>query len=514
VNAADANPPVAPSASPERRGVLLLCLLAAVHVFVFSAAFPFFNNMDEIPHFDLVVKYSHGHFPRGLEPLGEESSLYTLTYASPEYMWLPKSFPNGRFPEPFWIQPAGESSKASRQDAAFQRADAAWHSIDKLPFWQNYESSQYPLYYAAAGLWWRAIRALSVGGLRALYCVRFLNLLFVAALVWVGYVAARMIFPESALLRTGVPALIAFFPQQAFYSIQNDVLSPLCFGLAFIGLLRLMDAERPVAGLGIFTGLSLAATFLVKLSNLPLLAVSGLVIAFVAWRRRREGKLRASLPALVLLVLCATLPAATWMAWMRHAFGNFTGMEAKLAFITWTRKPFGEWWHHPIFTPLGAWTFVSGLLVAFWQGEFRWHGMPLHLPIPDAFFTVLSLSLVTVALVKLRTRTTGQRRALLLSLGCCAAGAAFLAWLSILFDFGICPNPSRENPYFVAGRLVLGTLVPFLLLFLAGLDSLLYNVKNRRARPAALTALILFTLVSEVATDWPVFFSQYNWFHL
>jgi hypothetical protein len=26
--------------------------------------------------------------------------------------------------------------------------------------------------------------------------------------------------------------------------------------------------------------------------------------------------------------------------------------------------------------------------------------------------------------------------------------------------------------------------------------------------------LILFMVVSEIATDWPVFSSQYNWFHL
>ena len=39
----------------ERNGVLLLCLFAAIHVFIFSTAFPFFNNVDEEAHFDLVV---------------------------------------------------------------------------------------------------------------------------------------------------------------------------------------------------------------------------------------------------------------------------------------------------------------------------------------------------------------------------------------------------------------------------------------------------------------------------
>jgi hypothetical protein len=51
----------------ERKWVLLLCVFAAIHVFIFSATFPFFNDVDEQAHFDLVVKYSHGHVPRTLE---------------------------------------------------------------------------------------------------------------------------------------------------------------------------------------------------------------------------------------------------------------------------------------------------------------------------------------------------------------------------------------------------------------------------------------------------------------
>jgi hypothetical protein len=50
------------------------CLITAVRVFVYSAAFPFFNNVDEPWHFDLVVKYSHGQVPRRLEPFSPESS--------------------------------------------------------------------------------------------------------------------------------------------------------------------------------------------------------------------------------------------------------------------------------------------------------------------------------------------------------------------------------------------------------------------------------------------------------
>jgi hypothetical protein len=42
----------------ERKLILLLCAIAAVRVFIFSAAFPFFNNVDEQAHTDLVIKYA------------------------------------------------------------------------------------------------------------------------------------------------------------------------------------------------------------------------------------------------------------------------------------------------------------------------------------------------------------------------------------------------------------------------------------------------------------------------
>ena len=73
----------------ERTLVLLLCCLAA---------FPFFNNVDEPIHFDLVIKYSHGHVPRGLETLSADSAVYLSLYSSLAYLGTPAMFPNGNFP--------------------------------------------------------------------------------------------------------------------------------------------------------------------------------------------------------------------------------------------------------------------------------------------------------------------------------------------------------------------------------------------------------------------------------
>jgi uncharacterized membrane protein len=504
VNADDTKSPAGFSGTLELKIILLLCCLAAVHVFIFSAAFPPINNVDEQAHFDLAVKYSHGRLPRGLEPISREAMQFIVVYGSQEFLWPPETFPDKKFPPPPWTQPVGKVTQV------LLAREAQWQNA-------NHESSQPPLYYALAGFWWNAGKWLGFEGGHLLYWLRFLNILFGAALVWLGYVTARTVFPDNVFLRLGVPVLLAFLPQTAFYSINNDVLTPLCFGAAFICLINFLGAEIPSARLGTATGLALAATFLAKMSSLPLLAVSALAVLWKISRLAKIKKLRASMPSLASLYFCATLPAGAWAAWCKIHFGDFTGSAAKVQFLGWTLKPVGEWFHHPIFTPDGAWTFMSSLLAAFWQGEFLWHGKPLASPMANLIYVTVSIGFIAATLAVLTARFTGatgaQQRMLWLALAGVVAAVAFLALLSVIYDFHDCANPSREHPYFTQGRLLLGALIPFLLLFVFGMDRAL----SRFGKPAnflALAGMILFMLISEIAVDWPVFFSQYNWFHM
>src|SRR5216110_3797204 len=91
-------------AAKERVLILLLCVVAALRVFVFSAAFPFFSNVDEDLHFDLITQYSHGRVPRSFEPLQDETLNWIVPYASPEFLFTPEQFPGGKFPPPLWKQ--------------------------------------------------------------------------------------------------------------------------------------------------------------------------------------------------------------------------------------------------------------------------------------------------------------------------------------------------------------------------------------------------------------------------
>ena len=45
-------------------------------------------------------------------------------------------------------------------------------------------------------------------------------------------------------LRVGVPLLLAFIPQNVFYAMNNDVLSPLCFGALFLCVLQWLRTRR------------------------------------------------------------------------------------------------------------------------------------------------------------------------------------------------------------------------------------------------------------------------------
>lgn len=496
-----------PAAAHERKIILFLCLVAVVRVLIFSATFPFFNVVDEQEHFDLVVRYSHADIPRAVGPLCDEALDFVAIYHTPEYLWPPSTFPGGKIPPPPWTLPINAAAK---------------NLLDTKALWKekvkNQEASQPPLYYTLAAMWWHLGKWFGLDGGHLLYWIRFLNVFFVAALVWIGHVAARTIFPNRWFLRLGVPAMLAFLPQTAFYAIQNDVLSPLCFGAAFILLVKFGGAEIPGARLGFYAGLAVAATFLAKVSNAPLLAVSAAFVALKIFQLAKAGKLRAAAPAIGLLAVCAGLPVALWLAWCQYNFGDLTGSEPKIQFLGWTHKPFAEWWHHPIFTPHGFWAFFSDLLATFWQGELLWDRQPLALPVVNFIYVISSVIFLGIALASLLAKSQAeekiQRQALWFGLACFTAAVAFLGFLSTIYDFHDCFRPSRDFPYFTSGRMMLGVLIPFLLLYLYGLDHVLEKINSRWLRPCVLTAMVLFMLVMEITIDWRIFPNEYNWFHL
>lgn len=483
--------------------VLCLCALAALRVFVFAAAFPFFNNVDEQPHVDLVVKYSHGSLPRGIDPFAPETARYLALYRTPEYFVKPEQY-GGQYPPPNWEIPQEELRQILDQE---------------VPSWEsraNHESGEPPLYYATAGAWMNLGRALGVRGLALLYWVKFLNIALAAILVWIGYATARLAFPENPFLHLATPTLLALWPQSAFYSIQGDAFSPICFGIAFLGLVKMLKGEQVGIFVPIWAGLALAATCLVKTSNFPLPFIATIVIALKIFFGPSKGSVQQRLTALAIFIVSLALPLALWFAWNQQHFGDLTATKTKIELLGWTAKPLSEWLPHPIFTIHGFTQFWRELIASFWRGEFVWHLQQMASGAGDAFYAICTALVLIVSLVicfRNRTDARDQRWVLWLALLSFVSIIGFLVLLSIRFDFGDCPYPSREHPYFISGRLLNATAVPFFLLFGFAIDRIGNWSKREWVNWSLLGATALVVIVSQLQVNAPAFSSRYNFFH-
>jgi len=486
--------------------VLLLCLLGAIHVYIFTAAFPFFSAVDEQVHIDLVVRYSHGEIPRSLMPASAEVLPFLATFGSPQYLTPASALTNGQVAPPPWKQPmATVRDQLAAKEVRYER------------IFKNHEAASPPLYYALGGAWWRLGRILGLDGIQLLYWLRFLNIPIIVCLVWLGWLTARQIFPENKFAHLALPALVAVLPQSGFYEVNNDVLLPLTFGLVFLFLLKFFEADQPSPGLAAAVGASLAAAFLTKTSNLPLLAVAGFFVVVKVIIQIWRGRIRKTLVPLLILLLIAVLPMVAWMAWCKTNFGDVTGSNLKIQFLGWTDNPRSNWSQHPLFTLGGSWYFLKQNLSTFWQGEMLWLQLPLAQPAVDLAYVVLSLGLLALTLSAMLSRPSPLAPPTLAGMWCgllcLLASFAFFAWLSLKFDFQACYYPSREQPYFVSGRLMLGMLLPFLALYVCGFDRLLGKF-GTVIKLVVLIAMLGYMVSSEITTDLPVFSSEYNWFHL
>jgi len=357
-----------------------------------------------------------------------------------------------------------------------------------------------------------------ITGASLLYWIRFLNLFVAGTLVWIGFLAAKLVFPGRQFIYFSVPILLAVWPQTTFYSIQSDLLSPLCFGIAFIGLIKFLRVQPPTVPVGIWTGLALAATCLVKTTNIALLPVVGIVLIFEIQKPTEKTAAPRAFVPLAALIISAAVPIAGWFVWNYHTFGDMTATGSKIEFLGWTRKPLANWWPHPMFTLNGVKEFWPELMASFWRGEFIWHGKRLAWQAIDAFYWVSSTLAIGLAFISLFPRSTKltdfQRGVLCLAFSSLAVLILSVAVLSIAFDFGLCLYPTRGHPYFTSGRLLSAAGVPFFLLYSEALDRVLSRIPRQWPRIILLAGIVVFIVVAQSVVNWPAFASDYNWFHL
>jgi hypothetical protein len=489
----------------SREGILVLTLAAAaaLRVFLFASAFPFFTNVDEHRHVDLVLKYARGYAPLpGSDAYEPELPGLLARYGSPEYHVHDERFRERGVAPPSWQRDPAEVRRQIEANTAY---------FARRP---NMEAYQPPLYYAIAGGWLAFGRAIGVEGGALLYWVRQLNAVFAFALVLVSYAFLREIYPERALMRLAVPALLVAFPLDVFYYVTRDALPPLLVALGFFLALRLAaEPVRPPAAWALTGGVA-AAAFLCKYNTVVLLGVyaglSALVLA------RRGGAPPGTGRRVLLLWSVALVPIAVWLLHNQLHFGSWTATADKVARLGWGEKPVGAWLDHPLFSVSGIAWFVAELVPQFWRGEIVWHREVLSSPAADHFY--LALTLVAVVLTAVGLRRPGRSRvAEGMALGLVVGSAALLGFLSLLFEFSADTNPTAERPFFVQGRLVSGALVPLLLVVARGVEVATAPLRGRAGPVVAwicIAGIATVSLASEIRLSAPVFASAYNWFHL
>lgn len=491
-----------------------MCLAAAGRVFLFAAAFPFFGNIDEHAHVDLVHKYARGFRPGpGLAPFDPEVTRLIVRHGSLEFIHPPERFPGHRYPRPLSELPPEVAEQAV--EAGAER----WAGL------ANHETHAPPVYHALAAAWYRVLGWLGLDGAGRLYFVRFLNVPLAALLVWAAYRFCAKLFPARTEIRIGVPLLLAFFPLDTFYVVHPDVLSPLLFVVGLALQLDWYARHSRAAWTGVAAGLVTGLAIVVKPTNLALM----LVLAGLAGRKAfglhaTRGRV-AALRTVGGVAIPALMPVVALVAWNVLSAGDATGARAKIEYLGWTTGTLATVLEHPLFTPGGLWTFWSDLMHKLWRGELRWHVEPLANPVADAFYAGSStLLLLAAAASWVRSRWAARvATPPVEATGGVAAGTLWasvllsvlsLGILSMAFDFGKSFYPATDHPFFTSGRLISGALIPFLILYVEG-AAYLFRPWSRVAGPLAFVAATAAGVtVTEALLTRPLFANPLNWFHL
>ena len=386
--------------------------------------------------------------------------------------------------------------------------------IQHLSQYENFEAQGPPLYYAVAAAWYKLGAILGIHSGPLAYWVRFLNPLFYGLLVWLSYCFVRRVHPENDFLCVAVPALLAVFPQDVFFGMNRDVLSPTLWAGALLLMVDAVAGARSGARSMLLASLLVGLGFLLELSNCVLYVA--LLSALWSWLHHGQTSVRNKIRVTSLSVTAAFLPPFLWMRRNYVVMGNLTGTRAKLEFLGWTMKPLREMLHHPLFHFDGFRFFVRGLISTFWFGEYRWHDVLMRSVSADRFYVVSTLVFLLIFALNFgwnwRTMPSVQRWVDWQALLAVAGSVLFLAAMSLAFDYHNSGYPSSVHPFFVSGRIISGVLLPFTFLYAGGLETL--TERSRRWIPAGavLACLLLFITVSEIRVRSVVFSSPYNFF--
>jgi len=485
--------------------VWILFTFTLLRLFFGNAAFPFFNNVDEHAHFDTVVKYSAGNLPNPQNvKFNLESAEYIVLYGSPEYITRSENYPSKEMPLPNW---------EILNDIKKETLDA---KVSEWTSTKNHEVFSPPIYYSVQGALFRFGKFLGLQGGHLLYLLRFLNVFVYIGIFWVTYIAIRKYFADDLVFQTSILALLSFFPQDVFYSINSDTFSPLLCFLVFILLIEMYYNDKSIL-FHILIGIFASLAFLVKIANIPLFAIVGLIFLLKAKNIYVQKKGQFQILKLLTLAVTIALPVGLWFVWNLQTVGDLTGTAQKIKDLDWTQKPISKMFNHPIFTFDGITYFFPDLLKTFWRGEFVWGMRAMATKNSDLFYSssILFVFISFVNTIAAKKDYSEEHRFInYMSFLYLLLSILFLILLSMMYDFGKCWYPSQALPFFTSGRLILGAMIPFIFLYVDGLWVVIKKISKRINLLYIVIAIILFINQYEIISIITVAKSKYNWFHL
>lgn len=489
------------STTRTRKLVIALSIYAGLRILVFAAAFPLFNNVDERLHLMSIQMYAQGHLPGKELPLMDpELAKALLPYWSPEY---------GHPQEHLDREGINGPPDQLTQPLYAQKLEEWLHK-------PNFEAQAAPLYYVVAAVWYRLGAAFGLRDWALLYWLRFLNAILFGLFAWLSYVLVRKVYPEDTFLSLAVPALIAVFPQDVFFGMNRDVLSPVMWAVTLLFMVDVLTDNKTQYRSALVASFLVGLSFLAEVSNCVL--YGALAITLWMWASRSQTSRRDKAWVVTACTGAAFLPPFLWMLRNYLVIGDLTASSAKISVLGWTAMPRPEVLHHPLFTWHGMSYFLTKLTENFWHGEYGWHAMAMRSAGADWFYVISSaLMILAFALDFVRRRRSlpeSRNWAGLQSLFLVASSVLFLATISLLFDFHEHGYPSRQYPYFVSGRIISGALLPFVLIYASGLEVVTRRFRRWIPPVAVLACLMLLITISEFRVRSAVFSSHFNFFAL
>ena len=332
---------------------------------------------------------------------------------------------------------------------------------------------------------WRTLQGANL----ALHVGRWLSLLMGAFTLWCLHRLAQLVFPYSQALPLAAMALAAVIPQFLFlsasFSNDNAVIAASTFTLFWLArlLAKADDAAIQRWEWGVL-GVALGLAALSKLQGLGLIPLSGLVVLFLAWRRR-DWRI---LPVALIFVGFPALLIAGWWYWRNIVlYGDWSGLSHLMDINGRRREPL---------TWKNFWPEFDGLRYSAW-GVFGWFNILL----PDWFYKLMDALTVVGLFGALSATVAALRPANAPRPSPLAPRPSLLLWLwlsvmAVLLLYWTMQATGSQ------GRLLLPALASVTILLTAGFDFWLRWLPQfwQRAFWSGLLALLL--TMSVYALGW------------